>query len=117
MYLDYKKASDKKPRLMDGTMYICTVSSTDDKTIKNLQFDYGYAYKLNVTIPAGELHAFITSKDGFEKLIWAIFPDAIIKRFSKYLDWQQFTSKEYIAIKLTRREPEEFFVVLISPKN
>lgn len=114
MYLDYKNASDPAPRLMDGDMYICTTTCTEDKYVKNLHFNYGYSNTLKVTISTADLHGLVASKDGFEKLIWELFPDATIRRFSDYEEWQHFTSNEQIAIKLYRKNPKERFVVLVS---
>lgn len=118
MWLNHKNASDTAPRLMDGDMCICTVASTADKSIKSLQFNYGYynSSTLKVPIDSPELYGFLSPKYNFEKLIWKVFPEASIKRFSSYDKWQQFTSDEYIAIKLFKKEPKEYFVVLV-PRN
>lgn len=119
MWLKRKNASDPTPHLMEKNMYICTVTSTEDAEVKNLKFSYGYASSrtLKVPIDSHDLNFLLFPDYGFEKLIWKIFPNAIIKRFSSYDEWQQFTSDEYIAIKLFRKEPAEYFVVLVSKKE
>lgn len=118
MYLNYKRASDSTPTLMEDTMRICKVSSGQKNGTKNLQFTYGRhgEHTLNITIQSGDLNLLIADKSGFEKLIWIIFPNATIKRFSDYDEWLQFTSDKYIAIKFCRQDPSEYFVVLAQPK-
>lgn len=116
MWLKHKNASDPHPHLMEKNMYICTVTSTEDREVKNLEFSCGYCslQTLKVPIDSHELSFLLFPDYGFEKLIWKTFPNAIIKRFSSYDDWQHFTSDEYIAIKLFRKEPTEYFIVLVS---